>query len=835
MGETKYRLSAGLIGAFFLFGAGLTSLTQAADPKPTAEQLRLFQQLSPARQQELLRSLQRDKSALKKATPPAFPQVVRPKVNSQQSSIEKEARKASSGPSRQGGKASSKAFQPLRQFGYDLFAGVPTTFAPATDIPIPANYVIGPGDTVIVQMFGKDNIEHKLAVSRDGTLPFPRIGPIPVVGLKFSQLQKLLDTRVKKQFIGINVSITLGKLRSIRIFVLGDVERPGSYTVSGLSTLTNALFLSGGIKKIGTLRNIQLKRRGKIVSRMDLYDLLLSGDTRRDVRLLPGDVIFIPPIGKTVGIGGEVRRPAIYELKKEKTVEDLIKLGGGLLPTAFPEKVQIERIRNNRQRILLDINLGEENGRTRILKDGDIVRVYSVLDVMERVVILAGHVQRPGGYQWTSGMRLTDLIPSMLDLKPEVDARYVLVKRENPNNRTVEIISTDLVAAMDDTESTANLYLDARDTVYIFSVYDNRRATIGPLLAQLRAQTSHKESYKEVVVSGTVHHGGSYPLTPNMRVSDLLNAAGGPTDAAYTLEAELSRFHVTKGKIRKQEQIIVDLAGVLKNDADKNIELTPYDRLVVRRIPKWEEGGYIELVGEFTFPGRLPIKRGESLADVLKRAGGLTEEAYLRGAVYLRASVRAREQKYLNRLADQLEVDIVLASAKGEEAGIEKKMAMAEARSVLAQLRSTKATGRMVVQLNDLLEPKEKSGSDIRVQPGDKLFIPQRPDVVTVLGEVYYPTSHLFNSKLNADDYLKRSGGLNEKANKKGVYVVHADGSVDPYKGWSKASSPIGPGDTIIVPLKVDRISSLKFAVDITQVLYNISITLATLNTLGIF
>jgi polysaccharide export outer membrane protein len=432
-------------------------------------------------------------------------------------------------------------------------------------------------------------------------------------------------------------------------------------------------------------------------------------------------------------------------------------------------------------------------------------------------------------------MRLTDLIPSMLDLKPEVDARFVLIKRENPNDRTIEVVSTDLVAAMEDPESTANLFLNARDTVYLFSVHDDRREVIDPLLAQLRAQASHKDSFKEVVINGSVHHGGSYPLTPNMRVSDLLKAAGGTTDAAYTLEAELSRFHVADGKVRKAEQIIIDLSGVLENNADKNIELTPYDHLIVRRIPKWQEAGYIKLVGEFTFPGKLPVKRGELLSDVLKRAGGLTDQAYPRGAVYLRESARAREQKYLDRLADQLEMDIVLASAKGEEAGVDKKVALAEARSVLTQLRSTKATGRVVVQLEDLVDAKGKGGRDIRVQPGDQLFIPQRPDVVTVLGEVYHPTSHLYSKKFGVNDYLKRSGGLNEKANKKGIYVVHADGSVDPHKGWGNSRSRIGPGDTVIVPLKVDRISALKFAVDVTQVMYNVSITLATLNTLGVF
>lgn len=218
----------------------------------------------------------------------------------------------------------------LEPFGYDLFRGVPTTFAPATDIPVPGDYVIGPGDTVNVQLFGNQNAEYVLVVSREGIVNFPEIGPISVAGMGFDALKNELTRRVSEQMIGVRASVTLGELRSIRVFILGDVEQAGSYTVSGLSTMTNALLLSGGVSDIGSLRRIELKRNGRTVSTLDLYDLLLSGDTRGDARLQPGDVIFVPAIGGTVAVDGDVKRPALYELRGSQTVADVIKLAGGL-------------------------------------------------------------------------------------------------------------------------------------------------------------------------------------------------------------------------------------------------------------------------------------------------------------------------------------------------------------------------------------------------------------------------------------------------------------------------------------------------------------------------
>ncbi|NNG11654.1 MAG: ATPase, partial [Halobacteria archaeon] len=370
--------------------SGIASPVFSVTPEPTAEQLQRLRGLDPEQRAAFDRMMEGKEPAAVKERRLEEPVLVTP--------LAVPDSRMGRQPTEDGREVDEAREAELTHFGYDLFSGAPTTFAPATDIPISADYVIGPGDTVQVQLFGKENAEYSLVVTREGNLQFPEIGPVAVAGLTFQEMKTALKARIDEQMIGVKVTISMGELRSIRVFVLGDANRPGSYTVSALSTMTNALFVSGGIKTIGSLRNIQLKRRGKVVTRLDLYDLLLHGDTSGDNRLQPGDVIFIPPAGSTVGVAGEVRRPAIYELRNERVVEQVLKLAGGLLPTAYPQATQIERINVRGERTLVDIDTKEATGRKARVQGGDVLRVHSILEKMEDIVLLSGHVQRPGGY-----------------------------------------------------------------------------------------------------------------------------------------------------------------------------------------------------------------------------------------------------------------------------------------------------------------------------------------------------------------------------------------------------------------------------------------------------
>ncbi|MGE3481542.1 MAG: SLBB domain-containing protein [Gammaproteobacteria bacterium] len=714
----------------------------------------------------------------------------------------------------------------LRQFGLDLFRGVPSTFAPAGNIPVPADYVIGPGDSVIVQLFGKDNSQHELTVTRDGALLFPGIGPLSVAGLTFSRMQDEVQGRVRRQLSGVTASVTLGRIRSIRIFVLGDAETPGSYLVSGMSTLTNALFVSGGVKPIGSLRDIQLKRNGRLVSRLDLYDLLLRGDTSGDARLLPGDVIFVAPAGRQAGIAGQVRRPALYELKDETTVGDLIDLAGGLLPEAYPRQARIERIGADHRRVLLDIDLMQPAGRQTALQDGDVVRIVSVLDRVAHAVTLSGHVNRPGDYQWFAGMRLTDLLPSMAELQPRADAHYQLIVRRDPASRDIRFIDADLAAALEGKDPADDPELQSEDEIRVFALDEDRSAAIRPLLALTETQSSPGRPLHIVTIDGTVHHPGQYPLSPGMKVSDLLRAAGGLTDRAYTLTLELTRHSVVEGERREMSRHDIDLAAVLDGAVLEDMTLAAYDQVVVRRIPSWDEAGNIELKGEVRFPGNYPVARGDRLSEVIRRAGGLTPEAYPRAAVFLRESVRLREQESIDQLALRLEHELAKVVPEDDE------KSSVEGELLLRQIHAAQATGRMVIDLEQLLRDE---GYDISVNAGDRLYIPQKPEEVTVIGEVYNPTSHLYNPKLDRDDYIRLSGNVTESGNKKAIYVVHADGSVSPDGGWFDGRIVMGPGDTVVVPMKLERLSRLKLITSVSQILYQLALTAASLDVVGVF
>jgi protein involved in polysaccharide export with SLBB domain len=724
--------------------------------------------------------------------------------------------------------------QALKPFGYDLFAGTPSTFAPATDVPVPAEYIVGPGDTLQVQLVGSTKGRYALVVGRDGNINFPELGPIAVVGRRFDDVRSTLESRVNEQMIGTHVSVGMGELRSIRVFVLGDAETPGSYTVSGLSTITNALFVSGGVKKIGSLRNIQLKRAGRVVTTLDLYDLLLNGDTSADVRLLPGDVIFVPPVGATVGLSGEVRRAAIYELKNETTAGQLLQLGGGLLPEADPSIATLERVNEQRQRITVDLNLATPAGRGRALQGGDTVRVPPIRPILEDSVVVNGHVHRPGEFQFTPGMRLADLIRSLDDLEPNADQRYVLVRRELPLDRRIRVFSVDLERALAQPESAANFELAPRDRIFVFDRESGRDRIIEPLMRELRLQSRIDEPTLEVSVAGKIKVPGKYPLEPGMRVSDLLRAGGSLDEAAYGGQAELTRYQIGSDGTRRAELIEIDLRLAMNGDPAADLALRPFDYLVIKEVPLWAAQEEVEIRGEVKFPGRYPIHRGETLRSVMARAGGLTDLAFVDGAIFTREELKERERKQLATLATRMESDLAQASLmSAQEAGKDASQSLAVGQSILASLREAKPVGRLVIDLNRVTAARAGSEDDIVLKDGDRLLVPRVVQEVTVVGEVQSATSHLFRKEFSRDDYISMSGGLTPRADEDRVYVVRADGSVVTRAdgAWYRGGVEIRSGDTIVAPLDTERMRPLPFWTAVTTIVYNLAVSAAAVGS----
>jgi protein involved in polysaccharide export with SLBB domain len=710
----------------------------------------------------------------------------------------------------------------LKPFGYDLFERPRSAFAPAFDTPVPVGYVVGPGDTVNVQLFGNANQEYFLAVNRDGTINFPEIGPVNVTGLSFERMRDTLNERVREQMIGVRASITLGELRSIRVFVLGDVVRPGSYTVSGLSTVTNALFTGGGVKSIGSLRNIALRRDGNTVSTLDLYDLLLRGDTRGDARLQPGDAIFVPPVGPTVAVDGEVRRPAIYEVKGERTVTDVIALAGGLNANANRTAVKLERVVANRGTTVDDIDVSVPDVQSAV-RDGDVIRVQRNLEQLENSVRLEGNVFQPGLYHWFRGMRLTDLLASPELVKPKSDLGYVMIRRETAPNVAVDVVSADLREAWLRPNGPRNIALEARDTVYVFNLDNGREEYVKPIIEQLESQAAPNEPLPVVRIGGEVRVAGEYPLERGMRVSDLLRAGGGLSEAAYGTNAELTRYTIVDGQYRETGLTTVDLAGLLRGNAAADLALTPYDYLSVKEVSRWRGEESVTIRGEVTFPGTYPIRRGETLSSVLMRAGGLSDLSFPEGSVFTRVELREQQQEQLEVLAQRVERDLAAISVSEPSAS----QTISAGQSLVTQLRTAKAVGRLVIRLDDIV--KDVPGADVVLKGGDQLIVPNKKQEVTVLGEVQYATSHVYARGLSRDEYVAKSGGLTQRADAKRTYVVRAGGEVVASSGgrWFSrgGSADIQPGDTIVVPVSVDQPLARWSA--ITQIIYNLAVAAA--------
>ena len=723
----------------------------------------------------------------------------------------------------------------LKPFGYELFKDSPSTFAPVTDVPVPADYVVGPGDELEVILYGNQNRTLRLTVGRDGRVNFPELGPISVAGQRFSAVQGNLEQRVSSQMIGVRASVSMGDIRAVHVFVLGEANRPGTYTVSGLATITSAIYAAGGVKPIGSLRNVQLKRQGAIVRRLDLYDLLIRGDTRDDAKLLPGDVIFIPPVGPTASVDGEVQRPGIYELAADARSGDVIELAGGLTPEGDPRTAYLTHLDAQQRRIVVNVDLSTAAGRAQSVGNGDVLRVTRLPPTIDSGVTISGHVYQPGAVAWSEGLRLSNAIRSLDDLKPNADTHYVLIRRELPPGQRIAVLSADLAAALRAPGSAADILLQPRDRLTVFDLESGRAAVVEPLLRDLKLQASAAQPTESVKVEGAVKVKGEYPLEPQMRVSDLVRAGGGLDDAAFTASAELTRFRVV-GTDRQTETIEIDLAAALEGDPAANLPLQSFDVLLIKETPEWREQEVVRIEGEVRFPGEYPIRRGESLRSVLERAGGLTALASPRAAVFTREGLREREQLQMDRLADRLQTDLATAALQSANANqVGAGTALTVGQSLLTQLRSAKAVGRLVIDLPDAIAASPGSDADIALRGGDRLIIPKERQEVTVLGEVQNSTSHFYRTGLSRDDYIDLSGGVTRKADDRQIYVVRADGSVVAHGSnrWFARASGVRmeAGDTIVVPLDTERMPPLPLWQAVTQILYNVAVSVAAVNS----
>lgn len=797
----------------------------------------------------------------------------------------------------------------LKPFGYDLFAGSPTTFAPVTEIPVPNDYTLGPGDVLRIQLWGKENKQLELPVSRDGSISFPNSGPLSVAGLSFDEARQQIRKRVSEQYIGVDASVSLGELRSMRVFILGEARNPGSYTVSSLSTITNALYVSGGVKQSGSLRAVQHKRNGKLIGTLDLYDLLLNGDSSGDHRLQPGDVVFIPPVGKRAGIDGEVYRPALYELADETSLKELVRLAGGLTPQAYPERVRIERTNEDFLRIIAEADYTEPKGQRARVLSGDRITIASIADITGQYVEVRGAATRPGRYAFVPGMRVSSVLKNLRnDLLPAADRDVaLLVRKSRDDHLSTRVI--DLRDALRNPGSEADLILEERDQLLVFSdlektelderalryeeyqdlqerlekgeriskpsekqlanlrpqqreelqqnyeerrwlamlereqlteneqdelrqLQDAKRDKLLPgLLKQLRIQATPLHPASFVTISGEVRYPGEYPIPENGGLADVIALAGGLKDSASLLSAELARSELAEEGDRRVNTRQIALADVMAGKTRQTLQSR--DSILIQPTPDFDKQYRITLSGEVRYPGEYTFGEGETLRDVIVRAGGLTESAFPKGAVFTRQKLRQLEAQRLQEAEERLQGDLLGVQLQGDTFGGQNAQRVQQVQGLLEEVQSSRPVGRMVIDLAAVMQ--DEGYQSIRLQDGDTLSVPNIPQSVSVFGEVQFPTSHLHQQGLTVDDYLERSGGPTRQADDSRVYVVKADGSVmlpEKSRWFGGRSQQLEPGDTIIMPIDVDRLNQLELWTNVSQIVYQMALGAAAVGNL---
>jgi protein involved in polysaccharide export with SLBB domain len=455
--------------------------------------------------------------------------------------------------------------------------------------------------------------------------------------------------------------------------------------------------------------------------------------------------------------------------------------------------------------------------------------VYSAI---ENSVELKGHVKQEGMKAFYIGMRVSDLVQNAGNLKDKVDMDYALIRRMVPPANEIEVMSFNLRQALNNPGSLDNKTLQTGDTIYIFERGIDRNAIIDPLIEELEQQSGNGVLLKQVSVGGRVKVPGDYPLEAVMTISDLIRAGGGLTDAAYRLEAELTRDALDHNSELEKEHIKIDLKRLLEGDRTADVMLQSRDRLYIKEVPNWREDNAIELMGEVQFPGEYYIKSGETLGQVMQRAGGLSDNAFAKGTLFIRDSLKEKENKFLATLADNLEKDIAMLSIEKESSAVDL------GKSLLEQLRSAEAIGRLVIDLDSVMANIGNEFKDVILQNGDKILVPGKTQEVTVIGEVQFPTSHLHDGNNSRNAYLQKSGGFTAKADAKRVYIVRADGSVVGREStaWFSRNEyiDIQPGDTIVVPLDSDRVRPLTLWTSVTQILYQLGIFAAAAKTVGV-
>ena len=788
----------------------------------------------------------------------------------------------------------SKRSPKLERFGEDVFRnGTGNLDELPMDLPAGPDYVVGPGDGLTINLSGGISQRLQRVVDREGRLVLPEVGAVEVSGRSLGDVQHLVQTVLRGQFRGVDADVSLSRIRTVRVYVTGDVERPGAYDVSSLSTPLNALYTAGGPTSGGSLRILRHYRGSQLIQQVDVYDLLLHG-IRGDVqRLQAGDTIQVPPLQGEITIEGMVRRPAIYELDGEKNLAQVLELSGGVLPTGTLRHVDVERVESHESRTMLRLDIPETDSDASVNKaledftvqDGDKIKITPILPYADKTVYVDGHVSRPGKFAYRDGMKVTDLIRSYRDLLPEPSITHAEIIRLSQPDFAPEVLTFNLGDALAGKDQ--DLVLKPFDIVRVFGRFDFEDPPVITVTGEVRDPGDHltngaahlrdaiymaggatadallddaqvfrktndgklevlnvnlakalegdakdnialepkdrifiqrdlnKLDPPTVTIEGEVGRPGQYPLGDNMTAATLVRLAGGFTRGAYTDEADLTRYEVAQGTKIVSDHVSVPIAKALASEPDADVRLRDGDVLAIRQLTGWKDvGAKITVGGEVVHPGTYGIQEGERLSSIIQRAGGFRSDAYPYGAVFERKQIKELEEKSRADLLDRVQgeaADIKGIPENNAQDTLAKQAAVEQYQATIQKLQNAPPQGRMVIHISSNLHRWTNTSADVQVRAGDSLYVPKRPGVVLVDGAVYNPTGVTFKPGKSAGWYLNQAGGPMGTANKRGVFVIRADGSVAGGAaglfGGGAESAAMQPGDMVVVPEKIFTVS----------------------------
>lgn len=699
-------------------------------------------------------------------------------------------------------------------FGEWLFANVPDSFVSHDRIAVPADYTLRTGDHLLIHVWGQFDFNSRVIVDRNGEILLPQVGIIRVLGIRYENLNEHIREAIRPFFRNFDLSVSLGQMRSLRVTLSGRASVPGTYTLGALSTLSNAILFSGGPAPNGSMRTIELHRDGKPIVTFDFYDMLLKGDQSKDIPLLSGDVIFIPPVGPQVAVVGSVKQPAIYEMKNAATVRQQIEDAGGLSSTADNGRALLERIDPQQPQRNVEEFALDESGQSRVLRDGDVLRIFPLSPRFKNAVTLRGHVAQPGRYPWHAGMRISDLIPSPQAIVP--DDYWMEQNRLG--------------------QATVGWIADARSAGPEAARRQKGYADQGKREGATKYSTEPATGFE---IEKDSLHGNEGDSRQQSEMGDMRwSGAPRPRTRMERNPAEINWEYAVVQRLDlvdlSARLLPFNLGRAIRDPAsDDNVALESGDVVTIfsqqdLRVPVEKRTKFVWVEGEVQASGVYRVGPGETLREVVARAGGLTPQAYLFASDFRRVSTRQEQRERLERMANEMERDLQAnTAALAGNLNTDERMAVREElqteRAAIQKLKLTQPTGRIVLDV----KPGD-SGVDalprLSLEDGDRVIIPATPATVQVVGAVYNQNSFLYQSGKSLGDYLRRSGGATRVADAKRAFVIRADGSLISKQmhrslwAGSFEALKLMPGDTIVMPDKARTNSLLHGIRDWSQV-----------------